>query len=366
VGRPTAAITATETAQTSLGLRKSVRDSTIAERTRTVDRECVGVPPAPPARRSRSSPARSATPTLLADASLLVCSALLTLATVKADAAAAAWSAGYVVLCLIGLRARGLYGFGLRSPVVTEMGRITFATGLVAMLVICARSLLVVGSHVGTLGAVLWLYSAALISAGRAAVTWQTRRKWRGALEGRPTLVIGTGHVGRLIARRLRERPELGLSPVGHLDDDPMPGGDDDLPVLGGLSDVERVIGECEVSHVIISFSLASDARMRRLMQRSQKLGAHVLVVPRLYEEIKRGMTIEHVGAIPLAHTAGQDPARSGFTLVHAADRMRSGGARLRQRRADGRKLTVAGSSAASGIPDSPVKPTPDGVPGSA
>ena len=40
--------------------------------------------------------------------------------------------------------------------------------------------------------------------------------------EGRPTLIVGAGKVGHLVARRLIERPEFGLTPVGFLDNDPL------------------------------------------------------------------------------------------------------------------------------------------------
>ena len=37
----------------------------------------------------------------------------------------------------------------------------------------------------------------------------------------RPTLIIGAGTVGRLVAQRLLKQPELGLKPIGFLDKEP-------------------------------------------------------------------------------------------------------------------------------------------------
>src|SRR5205085_7043585 len=152
--------------------------------------------------------------------------------------------------------------------IVSELGRIVTATALAAMLVICARAFVDGGSHIANLGARLWVYSTVFLAAGRAGFALEARRLWMHALAVRPTLIIGAGNVGRLIARRLRDRPELGLRPVGHIDDDPRPGSDDDLPLLGGMSDMENVLVAHRVSHAIITFSLAPDAEMRRLMQR--------------------------------------------------------------------------------------------------
>jgi exopolysaccharide biosynthesis polyprenyl glycosylphosphotransferase len=233
-----------------------------------------------------------------------------------------AWAAAYALTCLVVLRIRGFYEFRLGASIVAEVGRIIAATALAAMLVICARAFVSDGTHVALLGARLWVYSAVFLAAGRAGFAMEARRLWTHALAVRPTLVLGAGNVGRLIARRLRDRPELGLRPVGHIDDEPRPGSDDDLPLLGGTRDLEDVITANQVSHVIITFSLAPDAEMRDLMRRCKELGTQVLVVPRLYEEMTHRLTIEHLGAIPLIRVEQPDPRGWQFMIKYSLDRV--------------------------------------------
>ena len=96
---------------------------------------------------------------------------------------------------------RGFYEFRLGDSIVTEVGRIITATAVAAMLVICARAFIDGGTHVANLGARLWVYSAVFLAAGRAGFALEARRLWIHALAVRPTLIIGAGNVGRLIAR---------------------------------------------------------------------------------------------------------------------------------------------------------------------
>jgi exopolysaccharide biosynthesis polyprenyl glycosylphosphotransferase len=76
------------------------------------------------------------------------------------------------------------------------------------------------------------------------------------------------------------------------------------------------------VTHVIITFSLLSDAAIRPLMQRCKQLGTQVLIVPRLYEEMTQRLTIEHVGAVPLIRVEQPDPSGWQFAVKYALDRV--------------------------------------------
>jgi Undecaprenyl-phosphate galactose phosphotransferase WbaP len=64
----------------------------------------------------------------------------------------------------------------------------------------------------------------------------------RANLWGVPAVVIGAGPMGRQLVRLLRQKPELGLRPIGFFDDqdvasDGLPARVEDLPVLGSVAD---------------------------------------------------------------------------------------------------------------------------------
>jgi UDP-GlcNAc:undecaprenyl-phosphate GlcNAc-1-phosphate transferase len=78
----------------------------------------------------------------------------------------------------------------------------------------------------------------------------------------RRTLIIGAGRSGRSLLRELRETP--GEQVVGFVDDDPhlrrrrMQG----VPVLGGLAEIERVLGEARPDVVLVTIPQAPRERL--------------------------------------------------------------------------------------------------------
>lgn len=257
-----------------------------------------------------------------ADVIMLTGASALAVAIAGHGAHQLGWAAGYALAAFLGLRIRGFYAFRLDGSIVTEVARILAATAFAAMLLMCARVLAGQTSSAPEVSVRLWVYSGVFLAASRAGIALEARRLWRQGRGLRPTLIIGTGQVARLIASRLRDRPGVGLSAVGHLDDKPLPVTDGELPTLGGTADLERVIYERKVSHVIIGFSLTSDAYMKGLMSRCRAIGVEVLVVPRLYEEMTHRLTIDHLGGIPLIRVEQPNPRGWQFAVKYTIDRV--------------------------------------------
>ena len=235
-----------------------------------------------------------------------------------------AWALVFAAISLATLRARRVDRFTLGGSTVFDSGRIVTATALAAMIFLSAR--VVVGEDRGAseLAARVWLYSTVFLIAARASFTLEARHRWVEQTAGSPTLVLGAGRVGRLVARRLRDHPQLGLRPVGHIDDEPMPGGERDLPLLGGIRDTERLIEAYGVQHMIITFSRERDERLLEVVRRCKRLNVDVVVVPRLYEDMTHRLAIEHLGGIPLIRAEQPNPRGWQFAVKHGLDRVAS------------------------------------------
>jgi exopolysaccharide biosynthesis polyprenyl glycosylphosphotransferase len=231
------------------------------------------------------------------------------------------WVLGFSLTTLVALHLRGFYSFRLGGSILAELGRILTATTLAAMILLSATVLLGDTSGAGALGVQLWACATVFLGAARTGMGFAARRSWVAHGAGVPTLVIGAGRVGRVVAQRLRDRPELGLRPVGHIDDEPFPARPDDLPLLGGTRDLERVIAANHVRQVIFTFSRDTDERLLTVMRRCKRLGVDISVVPRLYEEMTHRVSIEHVGAVPLLRVEQPDPRGWMFAAKYATDR---------------------------------------------
>ena len=169
-----------------------------------------------------------------------------------------------------------------------------------------------------------WVLAAAALSAGRIGLFLARSRAIRNGVGGRATLIVGAGRVGHRIANRLMERPEFGLRPVGFLDNEPLEleGETIDLPVLGASWDLERVIEENNVEHVLFTFSTAPHAVMLSMVRRCRELGIPASLVPRLFEVSVERVSVEHLGGLPLLEMRPIDPKGWQFLVKYALDRV--------------------------------------------
>ena len=158
---------------------------------------------------------------------LLVDAVMLGLATVTAVTAAhvsrsqvgdVAELASLSILTLITLAARGMYRPRDGRTMPLEGARtIVAASAVAAMSAGFAR--LVLGAESSDASSAViaeWVLVAAFLIGGRAAIAMRSR-----ARTGSATVIIGAGQVGHLVARRLLDRPQMGLRPVGFIDATP-------------------------------------------------------------------------------------------------------------------------------------------------
>jgi exopolysaccharide biosynthesis polyprenyl glycosylphosphotransferase len=223
---------------------------------------------------------------------------------------------------------RGLYRERLRTSGMDEFAGVLFAASLASVATLAEWELSGATSGAGRDVLRLFVFTAVYVGGGRIAVLRMVREA---RLEGeylRPTLIVGAGRVGRLVARRLRDAPELGLRPIGFLDKDPLgplPDGDSALPVLGASWDLERVLAAHHVEQVLIAFSTAPDDVILRLVRRCDELGVRVAYVPRFFEKITRRLTVDHIGGLPLISASAPDPRGMQFAIKYALDRVLAG-----------------------------------------
>jgi exopolysaccharide biosynthesis polyprenyl glycosylphosphotransferase len=120
----------------------------------------------------------------------------------------------------------------------------------------------------------------------------------------------------------LIEHPEFGLRPVGFLDKEPLAEPGAAVPILGASWDLEQVIEENGIEHVIVAFSTAPSEVLLREVQRCEHAGVGVSLVPRLFEYMTERVTIEHIGGLPLVSARRTGPNGWQFAVKYAFDRV--------------------------------------------
>jgi exopolysaccharide biosynthesis polyprenyl glycosylphosphotransferase len=276
------------------------------------------------ARRRRRAAGRERRKFLLDVTMLAAGVALSTAATVVSTShrPSFAWILVYPLLVLGLLAARGMYAPGLRRDILEEARRILASTALAAMAVITLQ--VVRGAdEIGYEVVRPWLFTTAYLLAGRVALYVIDSRALRRRELGQRTLIVGAGRVGRLVARRLRESERYGLIPVGFVDKEPLESSEnDDLPVLGASWDLEQLVDDQRIDHVVITFSTAPHSVLARLTNKCHDLGVGVSVVPRLFETFNDRVTLDRLGSLPLQTVRRPNPAGTMFSLKYFFDRV--------------------------------------------
>jgi exopolysaccharide biosynthesis polyprenyl glycosylphosphotransferase len=251
----------------------------------------------------------------------VVAADLLSSATSVADRVL--WPGVFAAVVLCDSFLRGRYARKIVLDNLEALRRTVMAVAVAIAAVVTARVLLEAGPVPARDLVQLAILAAALVGCARVALNLRHVRARRRGSALVPTLIVGAGRIGRLAARRLLERPELGLRPVGFLDREPLAGGEDEgVPVLGASWDFDDVVEAHDVGQVIVTFSTAPSEVLLRIVSRCEERGIAVALVPRLFEKATERLTIEHLGGLPLVTSHPSDPRGRSFALKYAADRV--------------------------------------------
>ena len=240
---------------------------------------------------------------------------------------------GFVALCLGLLQSRNLYAPRLVRDTLEDTRTLVTQVTIAGMAML-AVLLLTHLSSPETLqpgGMIrLWAFAAVYLVAGRIALAWsQTQARRRGEALS-PTFIVGRSDVARLAARRLVDRPELGLLPVGYVAPGAVPTRfvDDDLPIpiVGCTADLARLAEQFDVTQVIVTASGASaDEDLLAVIDRCEELGISVAYVPAVHERIGKNLRVEHIGALPIITSFKTDPKGWQFAVKYGFDRIIAG-----------------------------------------
>jgi len=165
-------------------------------------------------------------------------------------------------------------------------------------------------------------FLAHLVFEGRAG---RGPRMRKGA---RTVLIVGGGDGGRLVVRELLRNPDLGLTPVGFVDDDPRKRGMKDehhLRVLGTTSDADlrRVLDAVTPDEVIIAIPSAPGTLRGRIVAACRPRGIPVRTLPTVFELLQDGgnggiRVVRQLRELQVEDVLGREPVRMELDRVGA------------------------------------------------
>ncbi|MDB4915956.1 MAG: hypothetical protein JWM95_3600 [Gemmatimonadetes bacterium] len=136
----------------------------------------------------------------------------------------------------------------------------------------------------------------------------------------RPALIVGAGAAGGLIVRELQENAQLGIIPVGFLDDDPLKHGLrlHNVPVLGTLNDLSKVAGKLNVVDVIVAIPSAPGRVVREVVRQASQSGLLTRTVPGMYEILSGQKSVSALRRIEIHDLLRREPITTDAAQVRS------------------------------------------------
>lgn len=137
----------------------------------------------------------------------------------------------------------------------------------------------------------------------RAYAETMTRRPSGKNAPERHVLIIGAGDAGAMVAKEMQKNPQLGLRPIGFLDDDRVKAGKQiyGLSVLGQLAALERVANTRRVDEVVIAIPTAGGRTLRTVAEQCQALGIPSRVMPGIFELLDGHLSVNRLRSVDIA-----------------------------------------------------------------
>lgn len=174
----------------------------------------------------------------------------------------------------------GLYQSIWRHAGTPELIRVLKATALSSLLVFVVLSLWFGVGRLSTAALFIdWMLVTIAVTAVRFGFRGLRNYLAFRRKNGRRTLLYGAGDAGVLVLREIRHNAELGLTPVGFVDDDAFKQGQvvQGVDVLGTGEELAQICREHEVEEVLITSFRLSETRKRAIARlcREMDLSCH-------------------------------------------------------------------------------------------
>jgi exopolysaccharide biosynthesis polyprenyl glycosylphosphotransferase len=138
---------------------------------------------------------------------------------------------------------------------------------------------------------------------------FRARNRWQSDA-GERVLIVGAGNVGQQVGHIIRSYAWTGLTLAGYLDDDPPKRGSE-LPVLGGLQDIRKVVRAERIDDVVLALPPGAYEETNWLVSTMHSLPVRVRVIPDYFNLALYRATVEDFGGIPMINL--RDPMLNDY-----------------------------------------------------
>ena len=167
--------------------------------------------------------------------------------------------------------------------------------------------------------ALFWVLAIVLVPVCRTIARALCRRSDAYVLN---TLIVGAGHVGQRVAKKLLQHPEYRVNVVGFVDEHPRDriDGLENLSVVGRPAELPEIVSGLDVDRVIVAFSQQPHGETLENIRDLNQRGVQVDVVPRFFEALGPHATMHAAEGLTLIGLPPARWSRSSLLLKRVMD----------------------------------------------
>lgn len=150
----------------------------------------------------------------------------------------------------------------------------------------------------------------------RSVELWRYRERLDAGTQR--VLIMGAGDAGLHIAREMRANPQLGLDPLGFVDDDFRKQGMQiqGIPVLGGRLDIPRLVHEHPIDQVVIAMPTAPGKVIREVLEICEQAGVPAKTMPGTYELLDGKVSVNQLRSVDIEDLLRREPVETDIAAV--------------------------------------------------
>ncbi|MDG5471359.1 nucleoside-diphosphate sugar epimerase/dehydratase [Jeotgalibacillus sp. ET6] len=187
-----------------------------------------------------------------------------------------------------------------------------------SIIIVAVLQLALTGSLYTRTLVITWMMHILLIGGSRFA--WRMYRDTyiKPDPDRKRALIIGAGAAGTTVARELKQKLNSELYPIGFIDDDFTKHHLEimNIPVLGGVDQIEEIVKENRVEHIIIAIPSLSRNEIQRIYAECAKTSAETKILP-LLEDIMTGkVEVNEIREVQVEDLLGREPVELDLEII--------------------------------------------------
>jgi FlaA1/EpsC-like NDP-sugar epimerase len=141
-----------------------------------------------------------------------------------------------------------------------------------------------------------------------------------GTERARRALIVGAGTTGEIIVKELLRDRQLGLYPVGLVDDDRAKQGHRmcGVPVLGSLAKIQELVARHEIEEIVIAMPSAPGRVVREVVRAALDCGVKARTAPSMHDILSGRVAVASLRQVEIQDLLRRDPIQTDLRRVRS------------------------------------------------